>query len=54
MPPHLFPLEETNGKEEFHALRSYLLSPVYRTYSTEITDRMVATSRFIAHQAWIV
>jgi hypothetical protein len=36
------------------AVGSYLLSPVYRTYSTEIPNHTVATSRFIAHQAWLV
>ena len=45
--------EQTNAKTLFET-RLYLLSPVYRTYSTEITGLLTATSRFIAHQAWLV
>ena len=45
--------EQTNAKTLFET-RLYLLSPVYRTYSTEIPGVNTATSRFIAHQACIL
>ena len=52
--PHCFRLKKQTLLKEPSGRGLNLLSPVYRTYSTEITGIITATSRFIAHQAWVV